>query len=35
MSERRYAHAIWHMFVLTGSICHFVAVSMQVLMRAV
>lgn len=31
MSERRYAHAIWHLFVLTGSTCHFVAVSMQVL----
>lgn len=33
MSERRYAHAIWHLFVLSGSICHFVAVSMQVLTK--
>ena len=32
MSRRiPYAHAIWHVFVLVGSICHFVAVSMQVL----
>jgi hemolysin III len=32
MSRRiRYAHAIWHVFVLIGSVCHFVAVSMQVL----
>jgi len=26
-----YAHAIWHGFVLGGSTCHFVAVSLQVL----
>ena len=26
MSRRRYAHAIWHAFVLGGSISHFVAV---------
>lgn len=31
MSKRSYAHAIWHAFVLVGSACHFVAVSMQVL----
>jgi len=31
MSKRRHAHAIWHGFVLLGSACHFVAVSMQVL----
>jgi hemolysin III len=32
MSRRiPYAHAIWHVFVLVGSVCHFVAVSMQVL----
>ena len=31
MSKRRHAHAIWHGFVLVGSACHFVAVSMQVL----
>ena len=28
----RYSHAIWHMFVIAGSVCHFVAVSAQVLM---
>jgi hemolysin III len=26
-----YAHAIWHLFVLGGSVCHFVAVLTQVL----
>jgi hemolysin III len=26
-----YAHAIWHAFVITGSVCHFVAVALQVL----
>ena len=31
MSKRTYSHAIWHAFVLLGSACHFVAVSMQVL----
>ncbi len=31
MSHRRHAHAIWHGFVIAGSACHFVAVSMQVL----
>ena len=31
MSKRAHAHAIWHAFVLLGSACHFVAVSMQVL----
>ena len=31
MSKRRHAHAVWHGFVLLGSACHFVAVSMQVL----
>ena len=31
MSKRSYSHAIWHGFVLLGSACHFVAVSMQVL----
>lgn len=29
-----YAHAIWHGFVLAGSTCHFVAVSLQVLSAA-
>ena len=27
----RYSHAIWHLFVIAGSVCHFVAVSAQVL----
>jgi hemolysin III len=31
LSRRRYTHAMWHGFVLLGSSCHFVAVSMQVL----
>ena len=26
-----YSHAIWHMFVIAGSVCHFVAVTAQVL----
>ncbi len=26
-----YAHAIWHMFVIAGSVCHYVAVMAQVL----
>jgi hemolysin III len=26
-----YTHSIWHLFVLTGSSCHFVAVSMHVI----
>lgn len=29
-SRRRYAHAVWHLFVLAGSVCHFVAVTTQV-----
>jgi hemolysin III len=33
MSRRRYMHAVWHLFVLAGSSCHFVAVSLQVLAR--
>ena len=28
----RYSHAIWHLFVLGGSVCHFVAVTQQILM---
>ena len=31
MSQRRHTHAVWHGFVMLGSGCHFVAVSMQVL----
>lgn len=27
----RYSHAIWHLFVLGGSVCHFVAVTRQIL----
>jgi hemolysin III len=23
----RYAHVVWHMFVLAGSVCHYVAIS--------
>jgi len=26
ISERRYSHAVWHLFVLGGSLCHFVAI---------
>ncbi|MFU8833479.1 MAG: PAQR family membrane homeostasis protein TrhA, partial [Wenzhouxiangella sp.] len=26
-----YSHAIWHLFVLGGSICHFVAVTAQII----
>lgn len=28
----RYSHAIWHMFVIGGSVCHFIAVTAQVLL---
>ena len=28
-----YSHAIWHLFVIAGSVCHFVAVTAQVLPR--
>lgn len=31
LSRRRYAHAVWHLFVLTGSVCHFAAVLAEVL----
>lgn len=32
MSRRLpYGHAIWHLFVIAGSVCHFVAVATQVL----
>lgn len=27
----RYSHAIWHLFVIAGSVCHYVAVTEQVL----
>jgi hemolysin III len=26
-----YSHALWHLFVLAGSVCHFVAISLYVL----
>ena len=29
----RYSHAIWHLFVVTGSVCHYIAVLAQVLPR--
>ncbi|HEY5971677.1 MAG TPA: hemolysin III family protein [Pseudoxanthomonas sp.] len=28
----RFSHAIWHMFVIAGSVCHFIAVTAQVLL---
>ncbi|WP_412062859.1 PAQR family membrane homeostasis protein TrhA [Rubrivirga sp. IMCC45206] len=31
LSRRRYAHAVWHGFVLAGSVCHFAAVLLEVL----
>ena len=30
-NRRPYAHAVWHLFVLAGSVCHFAAVMTQVL----
>jgi len=27
----RYSHAIWHVFVLVGSICHFIAIALYIL----
>ena len=30
-SPRRYHHAVWHVFVLTGSLCHGMAVAVQIL----
>ncbi len=29
----RYSHAIWHLFVIAGSVCHYIAVMAQVLPR--
>lgn len=29
----RYAHAIWHVFVLLGSVSHFISITIQVLQR--
>ena len=30
----RYSHAVWHLFVLAGSVCHFIAVISQVVPAA-
>jgi hemolysin III len=30
----RYSHAVWHLFVIAGSVCHYVAVLAQVMHRA-
>lgn len=30
----RYSHAVWHMFVIAGSVCHYVSVMAQVTLRA-
>lgn len=30
-NRRPYAHAVWHLFVLAGSVCHFAAVMTQML----
>jgi hemolysin III len=29
----RYSHAIWHMFVIGGSVCHYISVMAQVLLQ--
>ncbi|HVQ33965.1 MAG TPA: hemolysin III family protein, partial [Lysobacter sp.] len=29
----RWSHAVWHLFVVTGSVCHYIAVLSQVLAR--
>ena len=28
--QMRYSHAIWHLFVLAGSVCHYIAVVLYV-----
>lgn len=33
-SRRRYAHSVWHVFVLAGSFCHFITVCAYLLPRA-
>jgi hemolysin III len=33
LDHRRFHHAIWHLFVLAGSICHFFAVLTSTLPR--
>jgi hemolysin III len=29
--QMKYSHAVWHMFVIAGSVCHYIAVMAQVL----
>ena len=31
--NRRYCHAVWHLFVLAGSVCHFFAVLRYIVLR--
>ena len=31
----RFSHAVWHLFVLAGSVCHYIAVLLYVLPMAV
>lgn len=33
VQERRYSHAVWHVFVILGSLCHFFSVLFYVLPR--
>lgn len=35
MSRRAYAHALWHLFVLLGSMSHFVSIAIQVLQKPI
>jgi hemolysin III len=34
LQRRKYAHTLWHLFVLAGSTSHFVAVCLALLRRA-
>lgn len=34
LKQVRYTHAVWHLFVLGGSVCHFLAVALYVLPTA-
>jgi hemolysin III len=29
----RWSHAVWHLFVVAGTVCHYIAVLAQVLAR--
>jgi hemolysin III len=31
LNSRRYSHAVWHLFVLAGSACHYTAAALQLL----